>query len=117
MLTTLVIKINGDGFSRKFIFKDYLGLSVAEVRRSHRNREGGLGVRKGSGGRQSFIDFLFFITPVILLMCFVYVTVFHLSPLSPLCYDLKFVFNMNFISFQCRSSMDQFAQGVQDWKS
>lgn len=41
VLTTLVIKINGDGFSRKSIFRDCLGLSVAgvhRVARSHRKR-------------------------------------------------------------------------------
>lgn len=49
-LTTLVITVNGDGFSRISIFKDYLGLFVAgvhRVARSHRDREGGAGCAKG----------------------------------------------------------------------
>lgn len=50
VLTTLVITVNGDGFSRISIFKDYLGLFVAgvhRVARSHRDREGGAGCAKG----------------------------------------------------------------------
>lgn len=50
VLTALVITVNGDGFSRISIFKDYLGLSVAgvhRVARSHRNREEGAGCMKG----------------------------------------------------------------------
>lgn len=92
MLTTLVITVNGDGFSRISIFKDYLGLFVAgvhRVARSHRDREGGAGCAKGIRWKAVLHRFfLFFITPVILLCVY---SSFPPQPLFPLGYDLKFV--------------------------
>lgn len=50
MLSALAVKINGGDFSRKFDFKEFLRLSIAEVYRKtwgQRDRKGGAWYGKG----------------------------------------------------------------------
>lgn len=56
MLSALAVKINGSDFSRKFDFKEFLRLSIAEVYRKtwgQRGRKGGAWERKAVEGSPS----------------------------------------------------------------